>query len=105
MFVSLSSNAARRDSDDARADRLESPAFDRNRDGKTDLSEDPVLGALPFIQAADVFIPSSLTHEGTISYQLISRGGGGARSLNAPDWDALTDQVELQWNDFEQLTF
>jgi hypothetical protein len=80
-------------------------AYDRNRDGQTDLSEDPVLGALPFIQGADVFIPSSLSHDGTTSYQLLSRGGGGVRSLDAPNWDALTDQVELQWNDFEKLTF
>lgn len=80
-------------------------AYDRNRDGQTDLSEDPVLGALPFIQGADVFIPSSLTHDGTTTYQLISRGGGATRGLNAPNWDALTDQVELQWNDYEKLTF
>jgi hypothetical protein len=81
-------------------------AFDRNRDKKTDLSEDPVLGALPFLQGADVYIPAGLTHDGTTSYQLISRGGGGVRSLNAPNWDSSTDGgVTIQWNDFEKLTF
>ncbi len=80
-------------------------AFDRNRDGKTDLSEDPVLGALPFLQGADVFIPSSSDHSGTTSYQLISRGGGGVRSLNTPNWEDVGNGITLQWNDFEKLTF
>ena len=35
-------------------------AFDRNRDGQTDLSSpDPVLSNLPFIQGADVYVPGS----------------------------------------------
>ena len=35
-------------------------AFDRNRDGQTDLSSpDPVLSGLPFIQGADVFVAAS----------------------------------------------
>jgi hypothetical protein len=81
-------------------------AFDRNSDKQTDLSEDPVLGALPFIQGADVYMPASLTHDGTTSFQLVSRGGGGVRTLNVPNWDSSTDGgVTLQWNDFEKLTF
>jgi pimeloyl-ACP methyl ester carboxylesterase len=80
--------------------------FDRNRDGQTDLSSpDPVLSALPFIQGADVYIPASSPPSGTVSVQLISRGGGPARTLNVPNWDSLTDGVTLQWNDFDKLTF
>ncbi len=80
--------------------------FDRNRDSQTDLSEDPVLSALPFIQGADVYVAGSSTPNATVSFQLISRGGGGAvRTLNVPNWEAVGDGVTLQWNDFETLTF
>src|SRR5207253_7772699 len=46
-------------------------AFDRNRDGQTDLSQpDPVLSQLPFIQGADVYIPASSPPNATVSFQL-----------------------------------
>jgi hypothetical protein len=78
-------------------------AFDRNRDGQTDLSSpDPVLSRLPFIQGGDVYVPASSPPDGTASWQLISRGGGPVRTLNVPNWDSTTDGVTLQWNDFEQ---
>jgi hypothetical protein len=81
-------------------------AFDRNRDGQTDLSSpDPVLGQLPFIQGGDVYMRASSPPDDTVSFQLISRGGGGVRTLNVPNWDSTTDGVTLQWNDFEKLTF
>jgi Lipase C-terminal domain/Lipase (class 2) len=81
-------------------------AFDRNRDGQTDLSSpDPVLSSLPFIQGADVYVPASSPPDGTASWQLISRGGGPVRTLNVPNWDSSTDGVTLQWNDFDKLTF
>ena len=81
-------------------------AFDRNRDGQTDLSSpDPVLGSLPFIQGGDVFVASSLDASGTATWQLDSRGGGPIRTLKVPNWDSMTDGVTLQWNDFERLTF
>jgi len=77
-------------------------AFDRNRDGQTDLSEpDPVLGELPFIQGADVYIPAGSPPTGTASFQLVSRGAGPARTLNVPNWDSATDGFTIQWNDFE----
>ena len=82
-------------------------AFDRNRDGQTDLSQpDPVLSALPFIQGADVYVRGSSPPDQTVSFQLISRGGGGeVRTLNVPNWDSTTDGVTIQWNDFDRLTF
>ena len=81
-------------------------AFDRNRDGQTDLSSpDPVLSALPFIQGADVFIPAGSPPGGTASFQLVSRGGGPVRTLDVPNWDSTTDGAILQWRDFESLTF
>lgn len=78
-------------------------AFDRNRDGQTDLSSpDPVFNALPFLQGADVFIPASSPPSGTTSFQLLSRGAGPLRTLQTPNWDSLTDGVVIQWNDFER---
>ena len=78
-------------------------AYDRNRDGQTDLSSpDPVLGQLPFIQGADVFIPASAPPDGTTSFQLLSRGTGPLRTLDIPNWDSLGDGVTIQWNDFER---
>ncbi len=80
--------------------------FDRNRDGQTDLSQpDPVLSALPFLQGADVYVAGSSPPDGTVSFQLISRGGGGTRTLNVPNWEAVADGVTLQWQDFDKLTF
>jgi uncharacterized protein/lipase/lipase (class 2) len=77
-------------------------AFDRNRDGQTDLSSpDPVLSALPFITGADVYMPAGSPPNGTVSFQLISRGTGPTRTLDIPNWDSLTDGVTIQWNDFE----
>jgi pimeloyl-ACP methyl ester carboxylesterase len=77
-------------------------AFDRNRDGQTDLSSpDPVLGNLPFLQGADVFIPASSPPSGTTSFQLLSRGAGPLRTLSTPNWDSTSDGVIIQWNDFE----
>jgi hypothetical protein len=77
-------------------------AFDRNRDGKTDLSSpDPVLSSLPFIAGADVFIPASSPPTGTTSFQLKSRGAGPVRTLNVPNWDSVQNAVTIQWKDFE----
>jgi len=76
--------------------------FDRNRDGQTDLSEpDPVLGELPFITGADVYIRAASPPDDTVSFQLRSRGTGPIRTLNVPNWDSVTDGVTIQWNDFE----
>jgi pimeloyl-ACP methyl ester carboxylesterase len=81
-------------------------ALDRNLDGQTDLSSpDPVLGNLPFIQGADVYVPASSPPSGTATWKLVSRGGGPARTLKVPNWDSTTDGVTLTWNDFEKLTF
>jgi pimeloyl-ACP methyl ester carboxylesterase len=77
-------------------------AFDRNRDGQTDLSSpDPVLGELPFIQGGDVYVAASSPPDKTVSFQLLSRGVGPVRTLNVPNWDAATDGITIQWNDFE----
>jgi len=79
--------------------------FDRNRDSQTDLSGDPVIGALPFLQGADVYVRGSAPPDATISFQLLSRGGGDIRTLNVPNWQALGDGITLTWSDFDRLKF
>jgi hypothetical protein len=81
--------------------------FAFNWEGKpeTTLNEDPVLSKPPFLQGAQVYIPGSSPTNATVSYQLNSRGGGGVRTLNIPNWEGTTSQVEIFWNDFESLSF
>jgi hypothetical protein len=81
--------------------------FAFNWEGKEEstLNEEPALSRLPFIQAAQVFIPASEPPNAIVAYQLKSRGGGGVRTLNVPNWDGPTNQVQIFWNDFESLNF
>jgi hypothetical protein len=81
--------------------------FAFNWEGKqeTTLKEDPVLSKLPFIQGAQVYVPASSPPNATVPYQLNSRGGGGVRTLNVPNWEGTTDQVQIFWNDFESVNF
>jgi hypothetical protein len=81
--------------------------FAFNWEGKpeTTLNEDPVLSKPPFLQGAQVYIPASTPPNATVSYRLNSRGGGGVRTLNIPNWEGTTSQVEIFWNDFESLSF
>ena len=81
--------------------------FAFNWEGKEEstLNEEPALSKLPFIQAAQVFIPAHEPPNATVSYQLNSRGGGGVRTLNVPNWEGVTNQVQIFWNDFEGLNF
>jgi hypothetical protein len=81
--------------------------FAFNWEGKEEstLNEEPALSKLPFIQAAQVFIRAGEPPNAIESYQLNSRGGGGVRTLNVPNWDGPTNQVQIFWNDFESLNF
>ena len=81
--------------------------FAFNWEGKEEstLNEDPVLSRPPFLQGAQVFVKGSTPPNATVSYQLSSRGGGGLRTLNIPNWEGTTNQVEIFWNDFESTSF
>jgi triacylglycerol esterase/lipase EstA (alpha/beta hydrolase family) len=75
--------------------------WDANRNGRTDMTRDPVVGNLPFIQGADVFVPANAAHDRTVEFQLRSRGGGPPRTLTTPNWESTEATVQLQWHDFE----
>lgn len=76
-------------------------AFDRNSDGQSDLSSpDPVLGSLPFMSAADVYLPASSDATGTATFELSSRGGP-TRTVRTTNWDAAAHSVTVQWSDFD----
>jgi len=81
--------------------------FAFNWEGKEEstLTEEPALSKLPFVQAAQVFIPAHEPPNATVSYQLRSRLGGGLRTLNIPNWEGVTNQVQIFWNDYEGLNF
>ena len=80
-------------------------AFNWENKEESTLNEDPVLSQLPFLEGGQVFIRGSEPPDATVSYQLSSRRGGGLRTLNVPNWEGTTNQVEIFWNDFESLSF
>jgi hypothetical protein len=80
-------------------------AFDWEGKEESTLNEEPALSSLPFIQAAQVYLRGHTPTDEIVSYQLNSRRGGGLRTLNVPNWEGTTNQVEIFWNDFESLNF
>jgi lipase/uncharacterized protein/lipase (class 2) len=89
---------------------------------ETNLSEpNPTYSSIPFITGAEVYIPAtskSVTSDvptETVKVQLNSRGEGPTGSAEAkaktleemsvPNWDSSTNQIELEWHDFQKLTF
>lgn len=75
--------------------------YDGNRNGRTDMTRDPVVGGLPFIQAADVFVAANAAHDGTVAFELRSRGGGPPRTVKTPNWESTVGTVQVPWHDFE----
>jgi predicted esterase len=80
-------------------------AFDWEGKEESTLNEEPALSKLPFIQAAQVYLRGHTPPDEIVHYQLQSRLGGGLRTLNAPNWEGTTNQVEIFWNDFESINF
>ncbi len=89
---------------------------------ETNLEEpNPAYSGIPFITGAEVFIPATSKSETTdeptesVKAQLNSRGEGPTGSaqakektseeLSVPNWDSDTDQIELEWHDYQKLTF
>ncbi len=76
-------------------------AFDDNSDGVTNLGAIPFpFSFLAFLTAADLYIPSD--PPGSVSVEVIPRGGGEARTVNVPNLPSTQARVVVQLHDFEQ---
>jgi hypothetical protein len=78
--------------------------YDRNMDGKTDLSApDPLFSGLPFITGADVFLPAARPPDGKVDIALTSRGAGPPRRVSFPNRPSTNDGAVVQFWDFEPV--
>ncbi len=77
--------------------------FDESSDGATDLSKGEVFpfNYLTFLTGVDVSIPASSTASGTVSVDLVTRGGSETQ-LNVPNWPSATDRISVMFNDDTQ---
>jgi hypothetical protein len=78
-------------------------AFDQNRNGQTDLSPDPVLSRVPFLGSVDIFIPGTSPPDGTVTFELNSRGTGSLHTLRIPNWESTDHTVTTQFDDFDSV--
>src|SRR5690606_11248517 len=76
-------------------------AMDAGLDGQTDLGKGmlPPFETIPFISAADVFVPASRTTDGVVRVVLRSRDASRAVQLNVPKWASATDRISVQFRD------
>ena len=58
------------------------------------------FGPLAFLTGADLFIPTD--PPGTVSVEMIPRGGGRSRTLNVPNTPSTEARMVVQFNDFDQ---
>jgi pimeloyl-ACP methyl ester carboxylesterase len=79
-------------------------AFDHGLDGQSDLGKGtlPPFDSIPFISAADVFIPASATASGRVRLSLQARGAGTAAQLNVPNWPSSSDRATVAFRDYSQ---
>lgn len=79
-------------------------AFDHGLDGQTDLGKGmlPPFNNIPFISAADVFIPASRSASGRVQLTLRTRGAGDLAVINVPNWASATDRATVQFRDYSQ---
>lgn len=80
---------------------LASYAFDAGLDGQTDLGKGmlPPFADIPFISAADVFVPASRNADGVVRLILRSRDASRVVQLNVPNWPSSSDRISVQFRD------
>jgi pimeloyl-ACP methyl ester carboxylesterase len=76
--------------------------FDSGSDGRTNLTSVPgLLGLLPFISGADLFVPATSTATGTVVLTQIQRGGSGqVERVAVPNWPSDHDNITVMFDDF-----
>jgi hypothetical protein len=79
-------------------------AYNWENKQESTLNEEPALSKLPFIQAAQVYVPGANPPNAIVQYQLKSRRGGPLRTLDIPNWEG-SNQTQIFWNDFESVSF
>lgn len=80
---------------------LASYAFDAGLDGQSDLGKGMLapFESIPFISAADVFVPAAARADGVVRVSLRSRDAGRVVRLNVPNWPSSGHRVSLQFRD------
>jgi hypothetical protein len=75
--------------------------FDDNSDQVTNLSSVPApFGLLPFLTAADLYVPADPQADGTVSLAMTPRGSAHVYTTNVPNWPSSTDGISVQWPDY-----
>ena len=78
--------------------------FDRGSDGVTDLSAAlPPFSAVPFLTAADVFLPADAGGAGTHAIVQRARGERRSRGLSVPNFPSSQERVSVQFKDYAPL--
>jgi pimeloyl-ACP methyl ester carboxylesterase len=76
--------------------------FDDNSDQVSNVTSVPFPFAfLPFLTAADLFIPTA--PPGSVAVTVTPRGGGATRTVHVPNLPSTQARVVVQLNDFDQL--
>jgi len=77
--------------------------YDQGGDRITDLERGPLppFNGIIFFTAADVYVPAMFGGGGTVSVDLVTRGGAQT-SLNVPNWPSSTNRISVMFNDFPQ---
>ncbi len=78
-------------------------AADFDHDGQSNTSETwPTYQQLGyFISSVDVFAPAQSPPSGKVTVQLKSRGKGPIRTISFPNFPGTTDDVTVQFNDYD----
>ena len=74
--------------------------YDDGDDRVTDLGkgELPPFNAIPFLTAADVFVPADPEGRGTVDVRLVTRGGAEKR-LRTPNSPSTVDRKSVMFRD------
>ncbi|WP_165988528.1 alpha/beta hydrolase [Streptomyces sp. YIM 98790] len=80
--------------------------FDRGCDGVTELGAAlPPFDRVPFLTAADLYLPAAPEADGTLTVAQTLRGTGETRTLAVPNWPSDRHTVSVQFKDYPDTVF